>query len=80
MWAVIGFGVRYEELHNTMCGQSFGISTPSPYLAYVPAVKIRFQILIAFSVFHVVSLGDYLLAFQSLVFPLSIGPSNPRRK
>jgi len=42
--------------------------------------KIRFQILTAFSVFGAVSLGDHFLAFHRLIFPSSIGSSNPRRK
>ena len=44
--------------------------------------KISFQILTAFSVFDAVSHRDYFLAFflQRLIFPLSIGSSNRRRK
>ena len=80
MWAVSGRGVRYEVLHNTTSGQSFLVWTPNTYLAYVPDDKIRFQFLTAFSVFDAVSLGDHFPAFQGLTFPLSMGPSNPRRK
>jgi hypothetical protein len=80
MWAESGLGVRYEVLYNTMCGQAVLISTPSPYLAYEPDDKIRFQVLTGFSVYDAVSLGNYFSAFQKLIFPLSIGSSNPRRK
>jgi len=39
-----------------------------------------FQDLTALSVFYTVSLGEYFSAFQRLIFPLSTGSSNPRRK
>jgi hypothetical protein len=78
--AVSGLGIRYEVPHNTTSGQAVLVSTPSSYLAYVPDDKIRFPVLTAFSVFDAMSLGDYFSAFQRLIFPLSIGSSNPRRK
>jgi len=68
MWAESGLGIRYEVLYNTTSGQAVLVSTPSPYLAYVPDDKIRFPVLTAFSVFEAVSLGDYFSAFQRLKF------------
>jgi len=80
MWAAGGLGVRYGVLHNTTGGLSVLVSTPSTYLAYVLDDKISFQFLTAFSVFDAMSLDGHFLAFQRVIFPFSIGSSNPRRK